>query len=103
MSDIPTGLPSAVKSLARELRDKLKRYKGWSMHHPKEWNGQYGRDSELVVYYEGSDAAQYFSMDFCYDHGIEQYKPYEQMISWLNERGYYFEECTRQYCAIYEQ
>lgn len=70
---------------------------------PSEWSQRgedYGTKSLLIVTYDGSELARFFSMDECYNIG--SYDSYEALQECLNESGYFFEECTCWYSAIYK-
>lgn len=66
---------------------------------PKEWKDrgeQYGTEAVLIVVHDGGDMAPFFNYDYqCYS-----------AIDALNEKlrgvGYYAEQCTSWYTAIYE-
>lgn len=78
---------------------------------PAEWRErgeEYGRDSLLVIVYDGcATLKQVFSMDYCYEAVAARrgypacYSHYEAMQQKLAEAGFFFEECTRYYAAIY--
>lgn len=65
----------------------------------EEWEDrgeQYGTSSELIVVHDGGDHARYFNMDYM------DYKSVEEMNEALFEIGYYAEQCTSWYSAIYK-
>jgi hypothetical protein len=78
---------------------------------PAEWcerGEEYGRDSLLVVMYDGCAALKTaFSLDYCYEvvasrRGYpECYEHHTAMQAKLEEAGLRVEECTRWYAAIY--
>ncbi len=70
---------------------------------PSAWQArgeQYGCRSELVVVYDGSAVRRVMSMDACYD--ACSYEPYEALQNALTAAGFFFEECTNWYSAIYK-
>lgn len=75
---------------------------------PKEWKargGEYGCESVLVVFHEGSEVGAAFSMDHCYEHGggsAKSYAKLEAMSDELAKIGLFAEQCTRTYSAVYE-
>jgi len=84
----------------------------WS---PAEWKAKgemYGTESVLIVMYDGSYVRNVFSMDACYEIGcmvrqetgksINAYEPYEALQDALREEGFFFEECTGWYAAVYK-
>lgn len=84
----------------------------WS---PAEWkakNEKYGEGAVLIVMYDGSHVRNVFSMDACYEIGcmirqetgksVNAYEPYEALQAALNEEGFFFEECTGWYAAVYK-
>lgn len=76
-----------------------------AFRNPKDWDGDYGKRSVLVVLHEGSEVGRAFSYDYCYEHGggrPESYKVLEKMSDELAKIGLYAEQCTRTYSAVYE-
>jgi hypothetical protein len=75
---------------------------------PKEWRergGEYGCESVLVVFHEGSEVGAAFSMDHCYERGggrASSYAKLEAMQAELAKIGLFAEQCTRTYSAVYE-
>jgi len=66
---------------------------------PQEWRQRgesYGLNSQLIVCYEGSAIAPFFNME----HGCDGW--YTAMQGALNSLGFYSEECTSWYSAIYK-
>lgn len=91
------------KALAKKLRHKLMPFQGWRIYSPKEWQDRgekYGTGSELIITYEGSTAAPFFSLDYSYEIG--SYKMYEEMRKFLADLGYYSEEGTSWFSVVYE-
>jgi hypothetical protein len=87
-----------------------------AFYSPQEWaerGEEYGKRSILVVVYDGGDLRPAFNMDAAYDADCalvqefgrpEGYQPYallEAMQAELKKLGFYFEECTRWYGAVY--
>jgi hypothetical protein len=65
---------------------------------PKEWRARgelYGRESELIIVYDGGDHRRFFNMD-------EAYKDYNAMCDVLQPLDLFFEECTGWYAAVYK-
>ena len=56
---------------------------------------RYGIESVLIVCHDGGDLAPYFSLD------LRQYDHYNKMERALNAIGFYQEQCTTWYSAIY--
>jgi len=83
------------------LREDVKNPSGGgckAFYSPQEWidrGERYGHDSFLVVCHDGGDLAPYFSLDY------RQYDFYNKMENALNQIGYYQEQCTSWYSAIY--
>lgn len=66
---------------------------------PKEWTERgedYGTESELVVVYDGLYS---FSHICNTDYG---FKAYEKLQEELSKAGYFFEQCTNWYGAVYK-
>lgn len=87
-----------------------------SFYSPAEWKArgeEYGLGSVLVVVYDGGDLRRHFNMDAAYEMscmleeaGITVKEPYaslEKMQEALNAEGFYFEECTGWYGAVYKR
>jgi len=69
-----------------------------AFYSPKEWEERkedYGCDSVLVVVHDGGDHGDAFS----YDRG--NYKILDKMYELLKPLGFYSEQCTCWYSAIY--
>ncbi len=67
---------------------------------PTEWKERgepYGKESELVVVYDGGEHRPYFT----YSEGKPEL--IEKMVKVLEELGLYFEECEGWYGAIYRK
>lgn len=63
---------------------------------PEEWQGEYGKNSLLVILYEGADVGDAFSYD------RERYSLIEALDAKLAEIGLFSEQCTSYYSAVYE-
>jgi hypothetical protein len=66
---------------------------------PEEWAArgeEYGTKSALVVTHDGGDHASYFNFDYM------RYKSIDKMMEALAAIGYYAEQCTCWYSAIYK-
>lgn len=66
-----------------------------SLRDPRQWYEPYGCESTLVVVHDGGDLAPYFNWDY------KQYDSMEGMRLALEKIGYYPEQCTSWYSAIY--
>lgn len=86
-----------------------------TFYSPQEWKDrgeEYGCDSVLVVVYDGGNVRPYFNMDAAYEIDSWVYaatgktrEPYgttEGMIKVLKGAGFWSEECTGWYAAIYK-
>lgn len=62
---------------------------------PSEWSEKFGRGSSLVLVHDGGDLAPYVN----YDYG--QYALCQELDSALEVAGYYVEQCTCWYAAVY--
>lgn len=73
-----------------------------TFYSPTEWverGEEYGLQSLLLVVYDGSEAAPYFSLDSDYPH----YTRHTKMSEALEAAGFFAEECTTWYSAIYKK
>lgn len=69
-----------------------------AFYSPQEWSERgekYGKESFLVVVHDGGDLAPYFSLDY------QKYDQYNKMEEALGKIGYFQEQCTSWYSAIY--
>lgn len=69
-----------------------------AFYSPEQWKArkeQYGTTGVLVVVYDGGDVGQYFGLDH------ECYVLHEAMRQALHKAGFWAEECTCWYSAIY--
>lgn len=93
-----------------------------AFYSPEEWQDRkelYGTKSVLVVVYDGGDLRRFFNMDAAYDSsldykdflkgedrdlpkGFNMYGSVENMQESLRIAGFFAEECTGWYAAIYE-
>lgn len=101
---ITTNTSKTVNELlAKKLRHKLTPFQGWRIYSPQDWQDRgekYGTGSELIITYEGSTAAPFFSLDKSYD--ISNYAMYEEMRKFLADLGYYSEEGTKWFSVVYK-
>lgn len=70
-----------------------------AFYSPEEWRARgesYGKESELVIVYDGGDHRPYFTLD------AECYDLVERMNGMLEPLGMYLEECTGWYGAVYK-
>lgn len=103
---------------------------GFAFYAPTAWRArgeEYGRDSELILVYEGSALRSVFSLDGALEsyeqvrdsaaYLLEEfpsiaplvektvaqgpYVAYERMVAAMAKAGFYIEECTRWYAAVY--
>ena len=73
---------------------------------PAEWQErgeEYGLDSALIVVHDGGDLARYCNMNYeCYRTSEDAPKrEWDRMIDALNAAGFWSEQCTSWYTAIY--
>ncbi len=101
---IPKNLSVAGTSAYSVIMNILNKYEAESggcrtFYSPSEWaerGEKYGKTSHLIIVYDGGDVGDFFNMN------NEQYKMYEEMQDELRKAGFYFEECTGWYSAIYD-
>jgi hypothetical protein len=100
---MPANLSESGVSAYSAIMDVLNKYEAESggcktFYSPAEWakrGEDYGKNSHLIVVYDGGDVRSFFNMN------TECYKFYEEMQDALKKVGLYFEECTGWYAAIY--
>lgn len=63
---------------------------------PSEWDDDYGQDSQLILIHDGGALAPYCSLDY------EDYDLVEELVVALANIGYYSEQCTSWYSAVYK-
>lgn len=69
-----------------------------TFYSPDEWKSRgesYGRDSQLIVVYDGGDVGNAFSFD------MENYDMVEKLRVRLADAGLFSEQCTTWYSAVY--
>jgi len=69
-----------------------------AFHTPQEWQAreeEYGLQSELIIVHDGGDLAPCFNYDYM------SYEHREAVNVKLESAGYYAEQCTSWYTAIY--
>jgi hypothetical protein len=65
---------------------------------PEQWKERgetYGTESKLIVCHDGGDLAKFCNFDYC------QYAAMDRMSAALGKIGYYVENCTSWYSAVY--
>jgi len=84
-----------LKSHGSEVKGELQAF--WN---PKDYDGEYGRDSLLIIMYDGlNDIGKFFSLDQDYP----KYKNQDPMREALEAAGFYADECTGYYAAVYKR
>lgn len=63
---------------------------------PDTWDDTYGRQSKLILVHDGGDLARYCSYDY------QDYSSIEKLSQALAEGGYWVEQCTTWYSAVYK-
>jgi hypothetical protein len=69
-----------------------------AFYSPKEWadrGEEYGRNSLLIVCHDGGDLVPFF------DYNRDAWSFKQEMETALNDAGFYAEQCTSWYTAIY--
>lgn len=103
---MPSGLSAKGQRAWRIIMDKLVKhdmlYTGGSkaFHNPREWQGEYGRNSHLVVVYEGGDLGAFFDYNTAADYG--SYNLVDEMNEAFQGSGVFTECCTSCYSAVYD-
>ena len=125
--DMPAGLSADGVKAYEAIKKCLNNFEGFdtggcqSFYSPTEWEAkgeQYGTKSVLVVVYDGSDLRSYFNMDAAYEggclladflrsegkptSGINCYETIEKVQEALKVAGFFVEECTGWYAAVYK-
>jgi len=100
----PKNLSVTGSSAYSAIMNVLNKYEAESggcrtFYSPGEWaerGEDYGKNSHLIIVYDGGDVGNFFNMNH------ESYKLYEEMQEELRKVGLYFEECTGWYAAVYD-
>ncbi len=89
----------AWECIVRFLQKKRMLYTGGcpAFKNPATWAEEFGRESILVVVHDGGCLAPIFNWDY------DQEKLVEEMRQWLGKHGFWAEQCTSWYSAIYAQ
>lgn len=100
LSNEQKKIASVVKSVIKDVMGREAFGGGcrafWT---PEEWQArkeQYGTNSKLVLVHDGGDLARFCSYDY------QDYDAVERLNQALEKAGYYFEQCTTWYSAVYE-
>lgn len=113
----------AYHTIKKHLRDFKDMETGGckAFYSPKEWEDKgekYGKGCVLIVVYDGGDLRPYFNMDACYEghhmlcefltgmgkdiSHLKPYDMYENLRESLRKEGFFVEECTGWYSAVYK-
>jgi hypothetical protein len=100
----PPGLDADGKKAHKAIMSVMRRYDPdpggcQTFYTPAQWKERgedYGTESKLIVVYDGGDVGAFFNYDR--DDG---YRFTTEMQAALKKAGFYYEECTHWYCAIY--
>ena len=94
-----------TRTIAKEIRNFILRNVpqassggNTTFQNPQEWQNKgekYGIHSDLVVIHDGGDMAAFCNSDY------GQYGKMEKLANFLNEKGFFIEECTSWYSAVY--
>jgi hypothetical protein len=71
-----------------------------AFYSPQEWEEreeEYGLNADLIVVHDGGDLTEFFDWNRC------QYSWIEKMSEALEAKGYFVEQCTCWYSAIYKE
>ena len=102
------GLTAKQKKIAKVITKLIKQKSGGrepsgggckAFYTPKEWKErgeEYGTTSELILVHDGGDMAPYCNWDYC------SYEMVEALSDVLRAEGYFVEQCTSWYSAVYE-
>lgn len=111
---MPAGLSKRGQEAWRTIMANLKRYEitdastggCTAFVQPEAWHNRgerYGQGSVLIIIYDGGDLRRFFNMDACFGMGVKNcYLQLEEMQAALGEHGFYFEECTGWYAAVFD-
>lgn len=101
---MPQGLTLHAQAAWRTIVAMLKKHEATytggckAFYSPAEWAARaetYGRDSLLIVVYDGGEVGDFFGYE------REQYSLIEKMTEELHAIGCYAQACTGWYAAIY--
>lgn len=104
--DIPQGLSPEIQQVAETIAETIRKDCGPNasgggcqlFYTPSEWKDrgeEYGTNSKLVIVHDGGDQAPFFNWAYC------EYTRMEKMVEALKPLGFYPEQCTCWYSAIY--
>ncbi len=101
---LPNGLSTSGRRAAEAIHEFLAtkdlEYHGGGgrFYSPAQWRDRgerYGLSSLLIVTHDGGDHAGAFNLDY------EQYALNNELTQWLRDNGFWMEQCTSWYTAIY--
>jgi hypothetical protein len=125
--DMPEGLSADGVKAYEAIKKHLNGFDGLetggctSFYSPTEWarrGESYGKESVLIVVYDGGDLRPYFNMDAAYEADclmfdflradgkdtskVERYSMIERTHEALRAAGFFVEECTGWHAAVYK-
>lgn len=97
MQSVRSKIAKTVHSVAKKhLGSEPDAGGGKTFVHPSEWDGEYGKESLLIIVHDGGDYAKYFNMDY------QDYEAIELMSKALDKLGVFVQDCEGWYSAVYE-
>ena len=92
---------TAKETINYHLRCKGVAAESYSLVDSKEWDGEYGKGSVLILIHEEAESSAHTNMDGAYNYNGGDYTSYEELMESLGKNGLYIEQCTLWYSAIY--
>ena len=94
---------NAAKTIVKTLNHNLGRKPSGggckAFYSQSEWierKEKYGSKALLILCHDGGDLAPFCNLDYC------AYESYEALQSAMNKKGFYIEQCTSWYSAVYQ-
>lgn len=96
MTDTQKQIIDTIESTVRKYFPNFSL--GKQAYNPEDWEKRgevYGTDSTLVIVHDGGNHAGFFNWDYC------EYYLIDEMADALKAIGFFSEQCTGWYSAIY--
>ena len=92
---------TAKETIKKHLTRKNVNTDSYQLIDSKEWDGEYGKGSILILIHEEAESSAHTNMDGAYNYNGGDYTSMEELMESLDKNGFYIEQCTLWYSAIY--
>jgi len=96
-----TSLEIVKETINKHLASKGVATSSYSLVDGREWDGEFGKGSLLVLIHEEAEASAHTNMDGAYNYNGGDYSSWEELSENLNKHDLCLEQCTLWYSAVY--